>query len=79
MGLSDFIIKVGCKRILTIMIVGTWSLSQLLRAGIVISGNPELAMQIGVSAEFSNLAYLTAGGYLGYSIHKEGTNHKEDK
>lgn len=83
--MKDFIIEVGCKRIVVIMVVGTWTLSQLIRIGAVIAfafkGIPKetatlLINNIGVTPEFGILALVLGSTYVGYSIHKAGTDPK---
>ena len=69
---GDVIIKVGCKRIITMTMVGTWSLSQLLRIGAVLTDNMALASKVGVSLEFSYLTFMIAGSYFGFSAAKNG-------
>jgi len=70
--IGDFILNVGCKRIVTLIVVGTWSLSQLLRIVAVAIGRPEFASHIGVSQEFAYLAAIIAGSYFGISATKYG-------
>jgi len=69
---GEVIVKVGCKRIITLTMVGTWSLSQLLRVGAILTDNMTLASQFGVSQEFAYLTFMIAGSYFGFSAAKNG-------
>lgn len=74
-SVGDTFVKVGCKRVLAVMIVGTWAASQLLRIGGILVDVP---VDVGVSEEFADLAKFVAGAYFGYSAHKAGVNGNKE-